>query len=140
MNKYPDFWSVIAGKGPIGFFLGYIAICYVCAFASMLIELANRDVTSANTPIKVSWKFFTVANLARIIANVLLIPIFIRLVYQYLDPTWMILLSIGIGAGVDRLAMLFKKIGVLSTDKLAAKVADKLAPDQPTVIPPVTKP
>lgn len=131
MNKYPDFWSVVAGKGPIGFFLGYIAICYVCAFASMLIELANRDVSSPNTPVKISWRFFTFANLARIIANILLIPIFIRLVYQYLDPTWMILLSIGIGAGVDRLAMLFKKIGVLSTDKLASKVAEKLGSDAP---------
>lgn len=140
MNKYPDFWSVIAGKGPIGFFLGYIAICYVCAFASMLIEMANRDVTSANTPIKVSWKFFTVANLLRIITNILLIPIAIRAIYEYIPPVGMLFVSIGVGAGADRLAMLFKKLGVLTTDKLAAKVADKLAPEQPTVIPPVTKP
>jgi len=137
MNKYPDFHKFIFGDVALGITIGSLVIAYICALVSMLIEASNRDITSSNTPIKFSWKFFTFANLARIIANVLLIPIFVRVAIQYFSPDWLLIASVGIGAGVDRLAMVFKKWGVLATDKLAAKVADKLAPEQPTVIPPV---
>lgn len=140
MNKFPDFWSIVVGKGPLGYFLGYLAICYVAAFASLLWSIANRDVTSPNTPVTVSWKFFSISNLARILMNILLIPIFIRLVYQYFDPVWMMLMSVGIGAGVDRLGPLFKKLGIFTTDQAANKFMQKIAPDQPTVTPPPAKP
>lgn len=140
MNKYPDFSSFLIGKGPLGLFLGCVFVCYLCALISMLYDLANRDVASANTPVKTSWKFFSINNLLRIVVNILLIPVFIRVVYVYVDN--MILLFIvcaGIGAGVDQLALIFKKMGVLTTNKLSQKIADKLAPDQPIVIPPTNK-
>jgi hypothetical protein len=124
--KYPDFASVLFGKGPLGFFLGYVVIAIICAFISLLIEANNRDVNSANTPIKFSWEFLFAHNLNRIIVNFLLIPIVVRLVYEYVPPQWMLLITVGIGAGADRLTLLFKKLGILTTDKLASKVADKI--------------
>ena len=140
MHKYPDFYSALLGKTTIGTLLAYVVIAYICAFASMLIDVSNRDISSANTPVKTSWKFFTMANLARLIANFLLIPIFVRIGVEYLDGLIMTLTAIGIGAGFDRLAMLLKKIGILSTDNLASKAAAKIAPNDLTVTPPAPKP
>jgi len=137
MNKYPDFWHTVVGSGPVGAFLGFMFIGYICAMVSLLIETNTRDISSANTPVKFSLKFLWAANVKRLIANLLLIPVFIRLTYEYVDPKWMLFISIGIGAGVDVLAMIFKNIGVLTTNKLAAKVAEKLAPNDPTI---TTKP
>lgn len=137
ISKYPDFWHVLIGNGSLGSFLGYLVIAYICAAVSVLIETQSRDITSTNTPVNFSWKFLWAANLKRFIANFLLIPITIRLVYEYIPGTWMLLMSIGIGAGVDRLALWFKNLGILTTNKLAAKVAEKLAPNDPTI---VTKP
>lgn len=137
MNKYPDFWHTLVGNGPIGSFFGFMVIGYICALVSLLIETSTRDISSANTPVKFSLKFLWAANVKRLIANLLLVPVFIRLTYEYVDPKWMLFISIGIGAGVDVLAMIFKNIGVLTTNKLAAKVAEKLAPNDPTI---TTKP
>jgi len=133
VTQYPDFWKVVIGNGPLGAFLGFIAIGFFCAAVSLLIEVVNRDVASANTPVKTSWKFMFAANFARLVANLLCIPIVIRLIYEYVDFKWMLFLTIGIGFGVDRLALLLKKFGVLTTDKLAKEVADKLAPTDPTI-------
>jgi ABC-type phosphate/phosphonate transport system permease subunit len=86
----------------------------------------NRDVNSTSTPIKFSYKFMLAHNLLRIIISFLLVPITIRLVYEYIPNAWMLFVSVGIGAGADRLALLFKNIGVLTTNKLASKVAEKI--------------
>jgi hypothetical protein len=126
MNKYPDFISVLLGKGPVGFFLGYVVIAVICAAISVLIEVSKRDVNSLNTPVKFSYRFMILHNLLRFIVNFLLIPIAVRLIYEYLPVPWMLLASVGIGAGVDRLALLFKNIGVLTTNKLASKLTDKI--------------
>lgn len=126
MNKYPDFISVLLGKGPIGFFCGFVVIALICAVISLLIEVNRRDVNSPNTPVKFSYRFMIAHNLLRIIISFLLVPIAIRLVYEYIPAQWMLFISVGIGAGADRLAMLFKNIGVLTTNKLASKVADKI--------------
>jgi hypothetical protein len=135
VDKYPDFWHVIAGSGPLGAFLGYIVIAFICADVSLLIEASNRNLSSKNTPVKFSWSFLVAANIPRLIANFLCIPIVIRLCYEYIDMKWMIFLSIGIGFAVDRLGMLLKNVGVLTSNKLAQGVADKLAPTDPTITP-----
>lgn len=127
MKKYPDFWTVLVGNGGCGNLLGYIVIAYVCATAFIFIEAATRNVASPGTPVKWSTKFLAADNLARIIADVLLIPISVRLIYQYLPPTGMLLLSCGIGFGVDGLALIAKNLGMLTTNKLAQAVAGKLA-------------
>lgn len=137
LKQYPDFWHVLIGNGSLGTFLAYIVVSFICAFVSVLIEASNRNLSSTNTPVKFSWAFLFASNLPRFVANLLLIPIFIRLLYEYVDVKYMLFLAIGIGAGVDRLAMLFKNIGVLTSNKLAAGVAQKLSPTDPTII---TKP
>lgn len=126
MNKYPDFWTVLVGKGGAGNLLGYIVIAYICATAFIFIEASTRNVAS-QTPVKWSWRFLGADNLARIVADVLLIPITVRLVYQYIPPTWMLFLSCGIGFGVDGLALVAKNFGMLTTNKLAQAVASKLS-------------
>lgn len=127
MKKYPNFWNVLEGNGGVGFLLGYIVIAYICATAFIFIEASTRDVASTTTPVKWSWKFFGVNNFARIIADVLLIPVTIRLVYQYLPATGMLLVSCGIGFGVDGLAMIAKKFGLLTTTKLSDALNSKLS-------------
>ena len=127
MNKYPDFWSVLVGSRGAGFLFGYIIVATICAFAIILYDLSKRNVSSARTPVKFSLRFWFADNLARVLANTLLIPIAIRLVYEYVNPVWMLFISAGIGFGVDGLGMIAKRFGVLTTNKLAAKVNEKLA-------------
>jgi hypothetical protein len=126
MKKYPDFFSVLIGPGGPGFFFGYVVIAFICAFAIIFIDLSNRDVKSTRTPEKLSVRFWFADNLARFIANILLVPITIRLCYEYVSPTWMLFLSAGIGFGVEGLAMLAKKFGILTTNKLAERMTTKI--------------
>lgn len=134
MKKYPDFWTVLVGSGGAGTLLGYIVMTYICATALIFIEASTRNVASAATPVKWSWRFFGADNLARIIADVLLLPITIRLVYQYLPPTAMLFAACGIGFGVDALALVAKNYGILTTDKLAKLVANKLSATDAKVV------
>jgi hypothetical protein len=126
VKKYPDFFSVLIGPGGPGFFFGYIVIAFICAFVIILIDASQRDIKSARTPEKFSLQFWFADNLARFFANLLLIPITIRLCYEYVNPTWMLFLAAGIGFGVDGLAMLAKKFGILTTNKLAERMTNKI--------------
>lgn len=125
MKKYPDFFSVLIGPNG-GFLLGYIVIAVICALVIIFIDAAGRDVSSARTPGKFSVRFWFADNLARVIANILLIPIVIRMCYEYVPPVWMLALSAGIGFGVDGLALIAKNYGILTTKKLAEKMNAKL--------------
>jgi hypothetical protein len=129
MDKYPDFFSVLLGNGSLGSFLAYLVIAYFAAAASLLFEASNRDISSSNTPVKWSTKFLLAANMLRLIANLLAIPLLIRLEYEYIDMKWMILLVIAEGILIDRAFMFLKNIGVMASDKFAAKVADKISND-----------
>lgn len=126
MKKYPDFWSVLVGNGGAGFLLGYIVIAYICAGAIAMIDLSKRDVSSTRTPSKLSFRFWLADNVPRVLGNVLLIPITIRLLYEYVDPFWMLFLSAGIGFGSEALAMIAKKFGFLTTSKLASRITEKI--------------
>lgn len=126
MKKYPDFFSVLIGPGGPGFFFGYVIIAFICAGVIILVDASNRDVASARTPVKFSLKFWLADNLARVLANILLIPIAIRLCYEYVTPTWMLFLAAGIGFGVDGLGLIAKRFGVLTTNKLAERINQKL--------------
>ena len=127
MNKYPDFWNVILGNGSLGAFLAYLVIAYFSAFASLLFEASNRDIASDNTPKKWSTRFLLAANILRLIANFLAIPLLIRLEYEYVDMKWMIILVIAEGILIDRAFMFLKNIGVMASDKFAKGVADKIS-------------
>jgi hypothetical protein len=134
MNKYPDFWNVILGDGSLGAFLAYLVISYFAATASLLFEASNRDIASDNTPKKWSTKFLLASNVLRLIANLLAIPLLIRLEYQYIGMEWMILLVIAQGVLIDRAFMVLKNIGVLASDKFASKFANKVAENDLIVI------
>lgn len=135
MNKYPDFWSVVIGPGPLGAFLGFLVIALMAAAVRILIKASDRDITSNNTPVLFSWKFFFAHNLSRMLANFLAIPLLIRVSYQLVpDGLLMLLTAIGIGIGADYAAALLQKIGVLSNNKFASRVLDKVKPEDPVVI------
>ena len=93
---------------------------------SLLLEASNRDVDSLNTPRPFSWRFLWAANWKRIIANLLSVPLLIRVSYQYVGIELMILAAIGIGIMIDQAAIILKRIGVLSSQKAADKVTQKL--------------
>jgi hypothetical protein len=127
MNTYPDFWNTLLGNGSFGAFLAYLVISYFAAIASLLFEASNRDIASDNTPKRWSTKFLLAANIYRLLANLLSIPLLIRLEYQYVSMEWMILLVIAQGILIDRAFMVLKNIGVLASDKFASKFAAKIA-------------
>lgn len=140
MEKYPDFWQVVLGPGPVGFFLGFTVVAFICAFVSLLLDTSSRDVASKNTPVHFSWNFLLAANWKRIIANVLSIPILIRLFYPNFSLEVMLGIAIGVGFAADRAAMWLRNIGALSSNKAANRVNADMAADQPTVTPkPVEK-
>jgi hypothetical protein len=127
MNKYPEFWNVILGNGSLGAFLAYLVIAYFAATASLLFEASNRDIASDNTPKKWSTKFLFAANWLRLLANLLAIPLLIRMEYEYIDMKWMILIVIAEGVLIDRAFMVLKNIGILTSDKFASKIASQVA-------------
>lgn len=131
MEKYPDFWHTLLGPGPVGMFLAFLVIAYFCALGSLIYEASTRDISSANTPNKWSWKFLWAANLNRVVANLMLIPVVIRLLYTKMGAEAMIGTSIGIGIAFDRIFMYLKNKGValFTNEKAAQKVADKIAPN-----------
>jgi len=128
-HQYPDFWNVLLGNGSLGAFLAYLVIAYFSATASLLFEASNRDISSDNTPKKWSTKFLLASNLFRLLANLLAIPLLIRMEYEYIEMKWMIAIVIGEGILFDRAFMFLKNIGVLTSDKFAAKFANKVAED-----------
>ncbi len=130
MKKYTDFWEIIIGPGPVGAFLAFIVISYICAFVSLLVEANNRDLQSPNSPVKFSWKFMLMANLNRIIGNLMLVPIAVRIFYPKMAHEAMVLTAVGIGICFDRIFMWLKNKGaaLFSNADLAAKAMDKVAP------------
>lgn len=128
-DKYPDFWNVLLGNGSLGAFLAYLVISYFAATASLLFEASNRDIASDNTPKKWSTRFLLASNILRLLANILTIPLLIRLEYQYVGMEWMILLVIAQGILIDRAFMVLKNIGVLASDRFASKFANKIEND-----------
>ena len=126
MKKYPDFYSVLVGNGGAGFFFGFTVFALFCALIMVLIDFSRRDPSSPRSPDKPSLRFWLADNLVRFIANFLLIPVAVRLCYEYVPPVQMLLLSAGISFGVDGLGMLAKRLGILTTRKLASKVTENL--------------
>lgn len=134
MNKYSDFWTVVIGPGPTGFFFGFLVVAYVAGAVSLLLDASNRDIASTNTPVKFSWSFLWAANWKRIFANILAVPLLIRILYPNIGLEIMLITSVGVGAVIDRAAMWLKNLGVLASNKAANRVAQKLEPDQPIVV------
>lgn len=129
MHKYPDFWNVLLGNGSLGAFLAYLVIAYFAATASLMFEASNRDIASNSTPKRWSTKFLFAANWLRLLANLLAIPLLVRMEYEYIDMKWMILIVIAEGILIDRAFMVLKNIGILASDKFASRIADKVAKD-----------
>ena len=136
ISKHPEFWNIILGNGSLGAFLAYLVIAYFAAGASLLFEASNRDIASSNTPVKWSTKFLLAANIKRLIANLLAIPLLIRIGYDQIDMKWMVLLAIAIGLLIDRAFMMLKNIGVLASDKFASKVAERVSKTDLQIIKP----
>lgn len=126
MNKYPDFMSVVLGKSP-GFLFGFLVIACIGAIALIFSEANKRDPNSPRSPVKFSMMFWLADNALRIIGTILLMFLAVRAAYEYVPPVWMLFVSIGIGLGSDKLALIGKRMGILTTDKLAAKINEKLA-------------
>jgi hypothetical protein len=127
MKKYPDFISVLIGSKGAGFFFGYVTIAFICALAIIFWDIANRDPKSQSSPFKFYLRYWLADNLFRIMANFILIPIAIRMIYEYADPVWMLAISAGIGFGFDALGLIAKRAGILTTSKLAERMNQKLS-------------
>lgn len=126
MNKYPDFWSVLLGAGPHGFFFGYFALGIICMATMVCVLAMTRDRNSNNTPKEWSWKFFWVNNSIRFLVGILLMYVFVRLAYQYLPVSYMLIATIGLGFGFMYLAQLAKNIGLWTTSKASEAIKNAI--------------
>lgn len=133
MNKYPDFWSIMIGPGPIGYLLAYITISLICAFGMILILASDKYKSNPATPDKWSWRYFIADNLGKFLAGLFLLPITIRILYQYVDAAWMIPLSVGVGFGFLGLSKIATNYGVWTTKRLSKWVASKIDKEKPDV-------
>lgn len=125
MKKHPEFWSVLIGASP-GLLLGFLVIACIAALAMMFIEANKRDRNSERTPQGFSILFWLADNALRMVGTILLMFLAVRACYAYVPPVAMLFLSIGIGLGSDQLAILGKKMGLLTTNRLSAKISEKL--------------
>lgn len=126
MNKYPDFWSVLLGSGNHGFFFGYVVLSLISSIGMILVMAAQKYKSVPESPDKWSWKYFWGNNLGNFIAGFFLLPIFVRLIYQYIDSGWMLAISIGLGFGFTGLAKIANNFGIWTTDKLSEKISNKI--------------
>ncbi len=129
MNKYPDFFKILVGPGPVGYFFGYCFLSFAAAVALTAAMAAISYSKKANTPEKWSWRYFIADNLGNLIAAFLLLPLFVRFVYPHIDSDhseYMVFLSIGLGFGFKGLAKIANNFGLWTTKALSKKVADKL--------------
>ena len=128
IKKYPDFWQILLGSAPLGAFLGYTTLALIAAIVSILIDISKRNIDSSATPKAFSLKFWFAHNLLRFVANVLAIPLAIRLLltWESASPALLVFFSILLGFGIDIVAMALKNAGVLATNKLADKIKDRL--------------
>ena len=126
MSKYPDFWSVLLGNGNHGFFFGYVVLALISSIGMILVMATKKYETVEGSPDKWSWKYFWVNNAGNFLAGLFLLPIFVRLIYQYIDAGWMLAVSIGLGFGFTGLAKIANNFGVWTTDKLSEKLANKI--------------
>lgn len=126
MKNYPDFWNVLLSKEPRGFFFGFFVLALIAAAALVFIELKTRNADSLRSPEKFSFKFWLTDNIARFVGNPLLIFLAIRAGIEYISPLWMLFYSMGVGFGSDGLGILAKRMGILTTSKLAEKITEKI--------------
>lgn len=126
MNKYPHFWNVLVGNDP-GTFFGFTAISVVAAFGIIFIMASNKYKNVQESPGKWSWHYFLANNAGNFLASLFVLPIFIRVVLEFIsDPKWMLLVSVGLGFGFYRLAKLANDYGLWTTNKISEKIAEKI--------------
>lgn len=126
-EKYPDFWSVLVGTQPIGFFIGYTALAILAAFVISLYRAVNKYQEVSRSPDKWSWGYFLRDNIGNFVASVIFIPFFIRVEMEFIThPGLMILFTIGTGLGFMSLAKLANKWGLWTTSRLSKKFAEKI--------------
>lgn len=130
MKHYPDFWNTVLGNGPRGLFFGFVFLAIVSAIGIIVVRASQKYKKIPGTPDQWSWKYFWADNLGNIVAGLFLIPIFVRLVYDHVEPTWMIVVSIGLGFGFFGLAELANSIGVWTTKKISERIGQKVKEEQ----------
>jgi len=132
MNKYPDYYSVVIGAGPLGVFLGFLTIALFAALISIFQNIATRNVASPS-PVKWSTWYMLVDNCIRFLANILVIPLIIRVTYENVSFVWEFVIAVVAGVGVDRLALWLKNIGIFAMDKFTEQIKAKI--NDHTIIP-----
>lgn len=123
VKKYPDFWHFLLGSGPYGILFGSIVVAWFCAFLLIVGDVSRRRVYSTNTPVQWSTKFFLIDNFFRLIVNMMVVPLVLRMIYEGKSPTAMFIYSVGIGFGADGLMLLLKNFGIVTTTKWAQTVS-----------------
>lgn len=132
MNKYPNFWNVLFGTGERGLFFGYVVIAIISAVGIILVMASQKYKSTPESPEKWSWKYFFVNNAGNFGASLFVLPIFVRVIIEFIsDPKWMLLVSVGIGFGFYKLAKIANDAGILTTNRLSQKIAEKINQETP---------
>lgn len=118
-----DVKVIFLGDLSVGQFLGYFLMALVGAVIHLWLDVRDRDKSSPKTPYTWSWQFFTLDNIKRFIATILLIFVCLRFFSDIVGVDLTPFTALLWGFGLDRVA----GFGKNHTTILKAK-RDKLFP------------
>jgi hypothetical protein len=97
----------------------YIAAAWTFAVLGVLLSLRlhiiSRDVPSARTPIRWSWRFFFLDNTKRLLTTLALIFIALRFCQDLIGIQLTMWFSFVIGLGLDKIAQFLKNQNILGS-------------------------
>lgn len=120
MFDFNEFVGLIMGKATLAQFAATLLFAYVTAAVMLLYRVSTRDVKKENSPHEFDKKYFWRDNAPRIIGNMLVIPLLVRLSQFKIEPSHAVYIGSFFGVISDRLSYYMLRIR-----DLALTVADK---------------
>lgn len=108
--------SIILGDMTLWAFVGYFIMAMIGAVIHLWLDVKDRDKDSPKTPYVWSWRFFTLDNIKRFIATILLIFVCLRFFSEIMGVDLSPFTALLWGFGLDRVAGFAKN----HTEKLQA--------------------
>lgn len=112
-----DAGQLIIGPMSTGAFLGYFILGVMGAIVHIWLDVADRDKSSDRTPYVWSWRFFTLDNIKRWVATILLIFICLRFFEEMFGVPLSPFMAILWGFSIDRVSSFGKNHTKLISSK-----------------------
>jgi uncharacterized membrane protein YeaQ/YmgE (transglycosylase-associated protein family) len=96
--------SIVLGDLTPWAFIGYLIMAIIGAVIHLWLDTLDRDKSSPKTPYRWSWRFFTLDNIKRFLATILLIFICLRFFSEIIGVELSPFTAFLWGFGLDRVA------------------------------------